>query len=361
MDPQKPSLQFVRNREKIQQYLCELSEAKLTKQTQMNYLKSLKRFLVYHTVNTSLRREDETLHADCKDFIDYIGSLQKSCSKQVSKEITQKRLGLLTEKQQLTPNDCLAVLRAAKKDFWAVMGKVFEDKDAALELTECSFVVYYLQAVVQEWVVRQRDTLGNTVIGVKEHKTAAQQVATFALSQEEEFPLLTREKPAVKKVRVWPEGAMSALQDCFERREWSMFREAATDNQHTNVGEYAASVSGYIQWCMEGVTVTKTIITRANQKPWMTKESATIIPVPKKPAITCRNDFRPVALISTIMKCFERAVKDHIISILPPSFDLFQFTYQPNRSTEDAISTALHLSLEHLEEKNTHVRMLFLV
>ncbi|KAI3353238.1 hypothetical protein L3Q82_019779, partial [Scortum barcoo] len=32
----------------------------------------------------------------------------------------------------------------------------------------------------------------------------------------------------------------------------------------------------------------------------------------------------------------------------------------PNRSTEDAICSALHLSLTHLEEKNTHLRMLFL-
>lgn len=85
-------------------------------------------------------------------------------------------------------------------------------------------------------------------------------------------PLLTREKPAVKKVRVWPRGAMSALKDCFEHTEWSTFREAATDSQHSNVGEYAASVSGYIQWCMEEVIVTKTIITWANQKPWMNKE-----------------------------------------------------------------------------------------
>ena len=55
---------------------------------------------------------------------------------------------MLTEQQQLTPYDCLAVLRAARKDFMAVIGKVFVDKSATLELTECSFVVYYLQAVV---------------------------------------------------------------------------------------------------------------------------------------------------------------------------------------------------------------------
>ena len=36
-------------------------------------------------------------------------------------------------------------------------------------------------------------------------------------------PLLTREKLAVKEVRVRPEGAMSALQDCFEHTKRSMF------------------------------------------------------------------------------------------------------------------------------------------
>ena len=60
------------------------------------------------------------------------------------------------------------------------------------------------------------------------------------------------------------------------------------------------------------------------------------------------------------MKCFERVVKNHITSKLPPSLDPFQLAYQPNRSTEDAISSSFHLSLERLEDENTHVRMLFL-
>ncbi len=89
-------------------------------------------------------------------------------------------------------------------------------------------------------------------------------------------------------------------------------------------------------------------------------KSATIIPVPKKPIITCFNDYRPVALTSIIMKCFERLVKDHISSSLPPTFDPYQFAYRPKRSTVDAISSALHLTLNHLEAKNTHARLLFL-
>ncbi|XP_068506804.1 transmembrane protein 176 isoform X8 [Syngnathus scovelli] len=89
-------------------------------------------------------------------------------------------------------------------------------------------------------------------------------------------------------------------------------------------------------------------------------KTASIIPVPKKPQITSFNDYRPVALTPVMMKCFERLLKGHIVSRLPPLFDPFQFADRQNRSTQDAISSVLHLSLAHLEEKNTHVRMLFL-
>ena len=88
-------------------------------------------------------------------------------------------------------------------------------------------------------------------------------------------------------------------------------------------------------------------------------KSSTIIPVPKKPKVTSLNDYRPVALTSTIMKCFERLVKTHICSTLPPTLDPLQFAYRPNRSTADAISMALHTALSHLDKRNTYVRMLF--
>lgn len=71
--------------------------------------------------------------------------------------------------------------------------------------------------------------------------------------------------------------------------------------------------------------------------------------------LTNLNDYRLVALTPIIMKCFERLVKDHITSVLLPSLNPFQFAYHPNRSTEDAISAALHLSLEHLKKNGTHV------
>ncbi len=61
-----------------------------------------------------------------------------------------------------------------------------------------------------------------------------------------------------------------------------------------------------------------------------------------------------------MMKCFERLVMHHIKSSLPNTLDPFQFAYRPNRSTDDAISTTLHLALTHLEQKDSYVRMLFI-
>ncbi|KAI3367297.1 hypothetical protein L3Q82_008339 [Scortum barcoo] len=43
----------------------------------------------------------------------------------------------------------------------------------------------------------------------------------------------------------------------------------------------------------------------------------------------------------------------------PWTLDPHQFAYRSNRSTEDAVSTALHCVLSHLENKNTYARMLF--
>ena len=63
----------------------------------------------------------------------------------------------------------------------------------------------------------------------------------------------------------------------------------------------------------------------------------TIVPVPKNTKVTCLNDYRPIALTSVVMKCFERLVMAHINTIIPETLDPLQFAYRPNRSTDDAI------------------------
>ena len=73
------------------------------------------------------------------------------------------------------------------------------------------------------------------------------------------------------------------------------------------------------------------------------------------------NDYRPVALTPVIMKCFEKLVRTHIVSNLPPRLDPHQFAYRANRSTEDAIAAALHFALSHLEQRGSYVRGLLFV
>uniref|UniRef100_A0A8C8FG98 non-specific serine/threonine protein kinase n=1 Tax=Oncorhynchus tshawytscha TaxID=74940 RepID=A0A8C8FG98_ONCTS len=62
-------------------------------------------------------------------------------------------------------------------------------------------------------------------------------------------------------------------------------------------------------------------------------------------------DYRPVALTSVDMKCFERLVMAHINTIIPETLDPLQFAYRQNGSTDDAISIALHTALSHLITK----------
>ncbi|KAK3525982.1 hypothetical protein QTP70_011776 [Hemibagrus guttatus] len=84
-------------------------------------------------------------------------------------------------------------------------------------------------------------------------------------------------------------------------------------------------------------------------------KTATIVPVLKKSTVSCLNDYCPVALTPIVMKCFERLVMRHIKTQLPPSLDPLQFAYRLNHSTDDAITTTLHLSLTHLDNKDTYL------
>ena len=86
----------------------------------------------------------------------------------------------------------------------------------------------------------------------------------------------------------------------------------------------------------------------------------TIVPLLKKAKVTCLNDYRPVALTSVAMKFIERLVMTDINTIIPETLDPLQFAYRPNRSTDDAISIALHTALSHQDKMNTFVRILFI-
>ncbi len=90
-------------------------------------------------------------------------------------------------------------------------------------------------------------------------------------------------------------------------------------------------------------------------------KKSVIIPVPKNSKPSCLNDYRPVALTSTVMKVFERLLKKHICSSIPANFGPSSVCLSANRSTDDAISQVLHSSLTHIDCKNgNYVRLLFI-
>ena len=60
-------------------------------------------------------------------------------------------------------------------------------------------------------------------------------------------------------------------------------------------------------------------------------KQTTIVHVPKNTKATCLNDYRPVALTSVAMKCFEMLVMAHINTFIPETLDPLQFAYRPNR------------------------------
>ncbi len=79
----------------------------------------------------------------------------------------------------------------------------------------------------------------------------------------------------------------------------------------------------------------------------------------KKPKITGINDYRPVALMSVVMKSFEKLVLAQLKDITGPSRDPLQFAYRANRSVDDAVNMGLHYVLQHLDRPGAYVRILF--
>ena len=71
-----------------------------------------------------------------------------------------------------------------------------------------------------------------------------------------------------------------------------------------------------------------------------------------------KNDLRPVALTSLIMKTFERIV----LKFLNPNklVDSLQFAYRESWSVEDATLFLINTLLSHLDKKRTYARAMFI-
>ena len=88
-------------------------------------------------------------------------------------------------------------------------------------------------------------------------------------------------------------------------------------------------------------------------------KTAKIVPVPKSSLPRCKNDLRPVALTSILMKTFERVILSHLLPQVKPHMDNLQFAYSEGLSVDDAVLTLLHSLHKHLDTLGTKARLLF--
>jgi hypothetical protein len=90
---------------------------------------------------------------------------------------------------------------------------------------------------------------------------------------------------------------------------------------------------------------------------WKTSE---IVPVPKVKIPQVKNDLRPVALTSVLMKCLESFVKKYLCKQVQHVCDKLQFAYRARRSVDDAVITLLDSVCSHLDKSRTYSRILFI-
>ncbi|KAI3360753.1 hypothetical protein L3Q82_012990 [Scortum barcoo] len=88
-------------------------------------------------------------------------------------------------------------------------------------------------------------------------------------------------------------------------------------------------------------------------------KTSCVVPVPKTSRPKEPNHFRPVALMSHLMKALERIVLRHLRPLVSPNMDPLQFAYQPGIGVDDAVIYLLQRSLSHLEDAGNAVRITF--
>uniref|UniRef100_A0A3P9LKD5 Reverse transcriptase domain-containing protein n=1 Tax=Oryzias latipes TaxID=8090 RepID=A0A3P9LKD5_ORYLA len=88
-------------------------------------------------------------------------------------------------------------------------------------------------------------------------------------------------------------------------------------------------------------------------------KTSCVVPVPKTSRPTDFKDYRPVALISHLMKTMERLVLTHLRPMVSQSMDPLQFAYQPGIGVEDAVIFLLDRALSHLDQTGSSVRVTF--
>ncbi|CAG5980875.1 unnamed protein product [Menidia menidia] len=88
-------------------------------------------------------------------------------------------------------------------------------------------------------------------------------------------------------------------------------------------------------------------------------KTSIIVPVAERERTSCLNDYRPVALVSVVVKSFKKLILSYLKPITDPLWDPLQFAYTGNHSVDDNINLRLHHILMHLDQLSSYIRALF--
>ncbi|RVE63434.1 hypothetical protein OJAV_G00136240 [Oryzias javanicus] len=190
------NLDFIENTTVLGDYFDQLRRVGLSAATRINYIKSLLQFLKF--LKISRGGGDHVFYHKCGHYMDFLTVLRKPISKSHSKDLCSKRHDYFVG-EKTSIHTLRLVLRKAKKDILEMFRRLLNSEDLTEE--EKTRYRYYCEALlllghcqrpgvaegltVTEWLQRIKVN-GRTVVAVKSHKTANSQVASFALTEEED-------------------------------------------------------------------------------------------------------------------------------------------------------------------------------
>ncbi|XP_071987848.1 uncharacterized protein [Engystomops pustulosus] len=207
MDNMKPSLKFLYNIRKTNEYFTLLLEIGNTNQTVYNYLKSIKRYVRYLTEGTDMALYDREIHHAASVFKSQLNIFQNRLSKGISKETILKKEKQLAQKLR-KPSEMQEILAVAAPSFKEAVGKA--GNGGKLSEKEKLTVLYYLECLIVLNKLQRPGVVQNMTVSIHSftmfvflskisisilisilyilnfHKTAANQLALLALTVEEE-------------------------------------------------------------------------------------------------------------------------------------------------------------------------------
>uniref|UniRef100_A0A8D3CLM9 SET domain-containing protein n=2 Tax=Scophthalmus maximus TaxID=52904 RepID=A0A8D3CLM9_SCOMX len=190
-------LDFLTKSKEAITFIRELNSVKMSPSTIINYIKSMIRFIEHLKLDLKLAKKDQAFHNNCQKYIDILKTLRKPVLKSLCTDTVRKRYDwFIGDKQTL--HDCQRVLRVTMKDMLGIYGKLLERKH--VDKKQKTLFRYYCEGILilkhfqrpgavqgmttSEWF-NKRLHHGRVCVGVREHKTATMQIATFALTKEE--------------------------------------------------------------------------------------------------------------------------------------------------------------------------------